>query len=288
MLFQSIHTMEAALMLHLQAIRSAFLDNIIIFLNSCDTIPFYLLLITLCWYAYDQKCGVRLFILFIISLAVNSFCKEVFEQPRPFAIDPSLGILHSSSFGFPSGGAQNMTALFLFMAVSVRKVWFSVVSLLFVLLISFSRVYLGLHFPTDVLGGWAIGATLFFLYDKMIPHAERYMSQQSPWTQFILSLLFVFALFQLKTVYPHIRVAFSMLVPGCAIGLIWQESPSSTLTRQQRTLGTLIALVGIDIFLFHVGQYPDISSFQFLLIGLWLSLGTPTLNKLFKKDISSV
>lgn len=277
MVFQSLHAAEIPFIAALQAIRSPSLDTAMTFLNSFDTMQFYLLLVTVAWYAYDQKCGVRLFFLTIISIAINGYCKDVFEQPRPEAFSPSVAMLHASSFGFPSGGAQNMTALFLFLAFTIRRRWFSFFSLFFVLLISFSRVYLGVHFPSDVVGGWIIGGTLFAAYFWILPRAEQFLANGSPWPLFFLSAIAPLIVSKLFIRHDPVKSGFSLLVPATCIGLIWGTPLSPPKTYRQRIGRTALALLGLLVIFWGANQYPE--PFRYVLFGLWLSLGMPVLSR---------
>lgn len=94
----------------------------------------------------------------VVSLVLKSF----FDRPRPQLV-PHLSIVHTSSF--PSGHAMMSSAVFLTLGLllgqfvdSLRlKAYFFIVALLMTFLVGCSRVYMGVHYPTDVLAGWAAG-----------------------------------------------------------------------------------------------------------------------------------
>ncbi len=85
-------------------------------------------------------------------------------MPRPHQLDPSLGILTASSNGFPSGAAQSSILLsgILIKEWSCPLKW--IIAPIYVVIICISRMYLGLHFPLDIIGGLGIGALLLMLY----------------------------------------------------------------------------------------------------------------------------
>jgi membrane-associated phospholipid phosphatase len=133
----------------------------------------YIIILPLIYWCVDEKKGLRLGIVVLISVWLNLFFKLLLNQPRPFFVnyDPSLGMISETLGGLPSGHAQNTLALWAIIASWVNKKWMWGVTACFCLLVAFSRVYLGVHFPSDVLGGWIIGGvllTIYFLYGKRI------------------------------------------------------------------------------------------------------------------------
>jgi len=129
-------------------------------------------LLVLYWCVNEKK-GLRLCLMLIISVWVNLSLKFFFDQPRPFfeGYDPSVGIIGERMGGMPSGHAQNALIVFFILASWVKKNWVYVCAASLCLLIGFSRIYLGVHFPTDVLAGWIIGGIIlsgYFLLNARI------------------------------------------------------------------------------------------------------------------------
>jgi len=122
-------------------------------------------LLVLYWCAGEKK-GLRLFLMFNISLWINMSLKFFFDQPRPFfeGYDPSVGIIYERMGGLPSGHAQNTLVVFFIFASWVKKNWVYVFTSVLCFLIGFSRIYLGVHFPTDVAVGWIIGGIILCGY----------------------------------------------------------------------------------------------------------------------------
>ena len=160
----------------IQSIESPFLTSLMKFISSVGNENFYILIIMLVFWCWNEKKGFLLGLAVIVSGWTNSFLKVLFDHPRPYEFEPALGLAFEPTRGFPSGHAQNsMTfwiALAFILSYSLVKrknlrplIWGF--SGLVILLIGFSRLYLGVHFPTDVFFGWLasliILAAFYFL-----------------------------------------------------------------------------------------------------------------------------
>lgn len=112
------------------------------------------------------------------SKAIEVMLKDFFQRDRP---DISLWLSDASGFAFPSGHATVATALYGTLALILfrrlhrgpRRVIFLLVTLVTPVLIGSSRVYLGVHWPSDVLGGWVAGAIVVLILAPFIPKHDR-------------------------------------------------------------------------------------------------------------------
>ena len=97
------------------------------------------------------------------GIALSDLLKFAFERPRPDFISPAARVFTTS---FPSGHATLSAITYLTIAALLARsqssprigVYFIVLAALLTILIGVSRIYLGVHYPTDVLGGWCVGA----------------------------------------------------------------------------------------------------------------------------------
>jgi membrane-associated phospholipid phosphatase len=138
-----------------------------------------LLLLTLYW-CVDQMIGLRVGIVLMTANTFNTFFKFLFHSPRPYWIsDDVTAYSHETSFGLPSGHAQIAASVWGWLAVEVKKRWFTVVAVVLIFLIGFSRLYLGVHFFSDVLLGWFLGALLVFLFMKWQNMFSEWFSRQT-------------------------------------------------------------------------------------------------------------
>ena len=117
-----------------------------------------------------RKCGIMVLAALIVMLVTNNIIlKNLIARARPYATYPELieellGIIHiPSSYSFPSGHTVSSMAT-AFTVLTQHKKLGSIV-LVFAILMGLSRLYVGVHFPTDVYGGIVVGGLIaLFVY----------------------------------------------------------------------------------------------------------------------------
>jgi undecaprenyl-diphosphatase len=132
------------------------------------------------FYLIQRKIGWKNFGIVILFLAVliaftdqiTNLFKYSFERLRPCNDTDVNGIarivIHRDSFSFFSGHASNSMATTTFIFLLLRKHYkFTFLLFLFPLIFAFSRIYLGLHFPSDILVGYLFGATFGFGFYRL-------------------------------------------------------------------------------------------------------------------------
>ena len=142
--------------------------------------PFFLLLLPLVYWCLDRRTGARLTVAFLLSAYTNGLVKALAAQPRPvdYAPDRVHPLWEIGGYGFPSGHTQNAVVVWGYLATQLRRTWMWIVAGLLLVFIPLSRVYLGVHFPTDLLGGYLIGAILLLLYLRFDPSVESWLKEK--------------------------------------------------------------------------------------------------------------
>jgi membrane-associated phospholipid phosphatase len=270
-----------------QSVRGPVLDaffRAITFLGEED---FFVILLPLILWCVNFAFGVRLAFFFFFSTLVNSGAKELLGQPRPFDLDPAVGMYRPGGYGFPSGHSQSAVILWGAIAAYARKWWAWAVAILLMVLIGFSRVYLGVHFPTDVLAGWTLGAILLALYILFVPRIEAWLKRASLAVRLVpvVAIPLVIAL-----VYPLDDVLSAMgaflgagvgivltaqWVPFNAAGPFWQRA-----VRLLLGAAVLLALrFGLKAAFPGEGDplYALMRFMRYVVVGLWAGLGAPWL-----------
>lgn len=127
-------------------------------------IEFYLLLLPILYWNVNRRLGVRLGVFLLLSIVINNSLKMILHSPRPYWVDRNVHLWADPefSFGLPSAHAQNAVIMWGLLAFYGRRAWGWAAALLLILLTGLSRLYLGVHFPTDVLSGWLLGILLLW------------------------------------------------------------------------------------------------------------------------------
>jgi len=142
-------------------VHASWLEAPMLFFSFLGDAEFYLLVIAILYWCWDTRLGLRLALLMGITGGLNQALKVAFHLPRPYWVSPEVKALGSNpSFGLPSAHAQGSAALWGLIAADARSRWIWAFTSGMIVLIGISRVFLGVHFPTDVLAGWALGAAV--------------------------------------------------------------------------------------------------------------------------------
>ena len=141
---------------------------------------FYLLILPIFVWWIDVGLGLRIGISLLLSAGINGTVKLFFGMPRPYWVEPKIiGLSEGTTYGFPSGHSQNALVVWGRLAVWLKGRWTKIGLGVLIFLISLSRMYLGVHFPTDVLGGWLIGGLLLWALIRFDKPVRNWLGRQS-------------------------------------------------------------------------------------------------------------
>lgn len=143
--------------------------QLFLFWNFFDTTLFFAIMIPLVFLFVSQRIAFQLFYITTLSLIINKILKYTFMMPRPSQIDPTIGMLHPETPAFPSGAAQTAAILAGIVFVETKNRYYRILILLFSAVLCLSRVYLGVHFPMDIVGGLFVGSLLVLVYKYVFP-----------------------------------------------------------------------------------------------------------------------
>jgi membrane-associated phospholipid phosphatase len=195
---------------NIQVIQSPGLTAFVKAFTALGTGWLYIPALLLLFWCVDEKKGARLGCVIILSTFANGFCKELLKQPRPFALEPSVGLAFTPGYGIPSGHAQLSLCFALPLAIWAcgsglerpRGTAIRLGTALYLLGIAFSRLYLGVHFPTDILAGWLLGGLILGLWFVLEPGAASLLAAGGLRSRLIVAAL---ATILMNALYPQDR-----------------------------------------------------------------------------------
>lgn len=169
---ESLLVWERDLFFALNGSDSAFLDGVMWTISErLVWIPLYLFILFLFFYKNSTKTGIILTVFFILVLVVgdqisSSVFKPFFARFRPthhpdFAslVDTVKGY-RGGRYGFISGHATNSFALSTFISLVYKNKYVTITTMLWAILNSYTRIYLGVHFVSDIVGGILVGTLI--------------------------------------------------------------------------------------------------------------------------------
>lgn len=207
-------------------------DGLMEFISFLGTIEFYLLLIPLIYWLVDAQLGLRVLLVLIATDFIGIAFKQLLRQPRPYWVGEVKALAEETSYGIPSTHASDSLAVWGYLAYRLKTDWVSAVSILLVPLIGLARLYLGVHFPHDVLGGWLFALTGILLFVKVEARAISWLKRLS--TAGLIGLGF--------------EISMVMVLIGGLIGLLAASKPDpaawASYSNQARLISHYFTLSG--------------------------------------------
>lgn len=152
---------QIALIRLIQSVQSPLLDFFWGMITQTGSEEFLMIVLPLIYWFCDTSLSFRFIALLFLSEYCNDALKQLFALPRPSPSDVRVIMAETGGgYGFPSGHAQRAVVFWGYLPRLLHHRGWTYFGILMIVLVGLSRLYLGLHFPADVLGGWLIGAII--------------------------------------------------------------------------------------------------------------------------------
>ena len=261
--------LDTAPILWLQEWASPALTEIMRVVSVLGYVPSCLAFATVCAFGWRLRLGVTLILAIVFADAMTVVAKGAFASPRPHAVDARVqtpaafesrlatlmttgSSVAADDFGFPSGHVAATAAWTLGLAWSRRKPWPVGAAGTWIALMALSRMYLGRHFPADVVGGLVVGAAALAVARLELPPVATGISTLPAGARTLLgvSLVVVVAVVALSGagLGAHDAGRFCGLV-GAALLLMRTGTFDDSVLPATRLARTLLALVLLGVAL---------------------------------------
>lgn len=186
---------ELDVLLFLQNIRTDILNVLLQGITMLGEEVVMILVIAILYFCIDKKFAQKLFFVTVSSVGINGIIKNLVRFPRPFATGKILCVREDTATGysFPSGHTQTFASMSTTIAKKLKKPLVTFLVGILIVLVAFSRMYLGAHYPSDVVVGAVLGVVLALigtsLFDKFKNKKVLYLATIILLTPFAIMFL---------------------------------------------------------------------------------------------------
>lgn len=271
---------EIKFIIWIQTFSSPFLDHLFEFITILGESYTYIILLSLLYWCVDKASSRRLLLAMTLSVTLNGILKEVFNAVRPIGIEGirSLRTQTATGASFPSGHTQTIATFVFSMMMIYKNKIINILGLFFVIAVAISRLYLGVHWPKDVIAAVIIAFIVVKGAEWIHNRAYRY-SDFLPY--FIILAIAGGSLFIFKTESYYKGVAVLL---GYIVGYWIEENfinfdARGALDRQIikyiiGMTGLLFIFIGLKIIL---PDAPSMIFIRYFATLLWATAGAPAL-----------
>ncbi|HOT45247.1 MAG TPA: phosphatase PAP2 family protein [Spirochaetota bacterium] len=266
----------------------SWLDMAMLVITSAGSETFYMIALPILYWCWDRRRAIYVGAVFLVAMTVNDALKYLFNNPRP---DPEK-LIHGirelavqykpGGPGFPSGHAQGSTAFWGTIAVMAGTKAVRIACPAMIILVTYSRLHLGVHYMGDVIGGLVLGVLCLAVILPAAMAAGKYYRMVSPILITIVLLIFPIGIY-LTVPGQYINTTMGT-ISGFLIGALLTDdrirfNPRNRLPYQFAKIVIGIAVVAAIRFglKFILPNSLEAGFFRYWCIGFWCSFGAPYL-----------
>lgn len=294
---------HAEIIRFIQSISNPILDNFFILVTMMGEETFFMVLAAVVFWCIDKDFGYRMGFAYLSNTVINSGIKDIFKLNRPIGQPGirSLRLETAGGYSFPSGHSQCAASMWTSLMLRIRKRWMYIAGTILIILVAVSRLYLGVHWPLDVLTGAALGVLWVFVSNSMFNYAER-TGKKTIFLLFIIPMLILLVVFRYGDYYKaagtalafylgyiiepkYIKYRVNASIPIQIIKVVIGLGVAIAIRTFVKTL--LLNLTGIPADLADSEYNLTVmicDFFRYLLLGIWVTVLAPLIfKKLFDR-----
>ena len=191
----------------LEQLRAPWLTSLLSYLTYFGGLYGFMVLSIIVFWCIDKRCGYFMLSLGFIGTVINQFLKIIFRIPRPWVLDPAFkpveaAVPDAGGFSFPSGHTQNVFATFGGVFAWTKKAWLKILCAVMILLVAFSRMYLGVHTPLDVGVSCGVGILLLVILYPVFRSLDEHPNRMYGFLAVLALLTLAFFLYSFLCPFP--------------------------------------------------------------------------------------
>lgn len=273
----------------LQSFSSDLLNTVMLIITSFGSVYFSIFVVCIIYWCYNKDIGFKLGIIMACSGVLNSIVKSLVRSPRPIGVEGvnSIGEFSAPGYSFPSGHTQNITTLGVSMYIFTRSRVIFILSVILIVLVGISRLYLGLHWPIDILGGFVLSLIISIVLNEVLIKLSDFKINMLIG---ILSLIFLLSVFFIehgengqdyfKTMGMFIGVYVGHLFERRYVNFSPDASNVDNIMKIIIGAFTTILLEILLSYLFNMVNIYWLYIIKYMIIGFWIFGAIPLIFKL--------
>lgn len=273
--------MELEILRHIQSIANPFFDFLFQLITICGEQIVLISIISIIYWALDKKFGEYIAYSVLTSVLLNNAIKDIFKMKRPIGEEGirTLREQTATGYSFPSGHTQSASSFYGSMAIYLKNRVMYIIATVMIILIGFSRLYLGVHYPKDVIVGGILGVLTSLICYKLYNRVENKMLLYVvTFAIFIPALTFAHSADFIKGMGTYLGFIIGIYIEKRYVNFSTEENTGNKIIRV--LLGIVILLVlqlGLKVIL------PSGTIFSFIRYALISLIGIGVYPMIFKK-----
>ncbi len=215
-----MYNIQVEVLKYIQSFKNPILNILFLVITMSTEAPVILIMAFILYWCINKNYGHRLIFALTGNIVLNTGVKEFFKASRPIGVRgiESMRISTATGYSFPSGHTQIGTTFWISVMTIAKNRYVYIVGTIIFLGIGMSRLYLGVHWPIDVLCGWVFGIVFTIICNYVISKVE----ENNKYTYFNLIIIPMILWLFIVNSYEYVKM-FG-LISGFMIGYIIEKN----------------------------------------------------------------